>query len=204
MDFTSISINCPYCGTHTALMMAPVNINTPNTQGVRAIWQKEGGDLWWIGLCAKCWMAVLVHEEQQHGPRYTFYPNPLPSATDDRISDPVRRDLAEAKLCFSVDAYRACAVMARRAIQTACIEKGATKGQLVGQLHELADKAIITKDLQEWGDVVRWVGNDAAHHNGDEVTKEDAEDILRLAEQFMHAVYVAPAIAQELRAKRGK
>jgi hypothetical protein len=71
-------------------------------------------------------------------------------------------------------------------------------------LQELASNGVITKDLKEWADVVRWVGNDAAHPSKDEVNKEDAEDILKLAEQFLHVIYVAPAIAKERRAKRGK
>ena len=48
------------------------------------------------------------------------------------------------------------------------------------------------------------VGNDAAHPNSDDVTAEDAEDILELAEQFCSVVYVTPAISNQLRTKRGK
>ena len=51
---------------------------------------------------------------------------------------------------------------------------------------------------------MRWVGNDAAHPDKQAVTKEDAEDILHLAEQFLNVIYVAPAIAKEQRTKRGK
>ena len=74
-------------------------------------------------------------------------------------------------------------------------------------LNEYTEKitaAIITKDIKEWADVLRWVGNDAAHPESQEVTKEDAEDILKLAEQFMHVLYVATAIAKEQRSKRKK
>lgn len=53
-------------------------------------------------------------------------------------------------------------------------------------------------------DVVRWIGNDAAHPNKDKVEREDAEDILSLAEQFLQVLYVAPAIAQTRRAIRKK
>ncbi|MCL4504209.1 MAG: DUF4145 domain-containing protein [Deltaproteobacteria bacterium] len=110
----------------------------------------------------------------------------------------------EAKICLSVEAYRASAVMARRAMQSACLDKGATKDKLVGQVAELSAKGVITHDLKEWADVVRWVGNDAAHPDKLPVVKEDAEDILHLAEQFLHVIYVAPAIALERRTKRGK
>jgi len=89
-------------------------------------------------------------------------------------------------------------------MQSAAIDKGATKGLLVNQIAELATQGKITLDLKEWGDAVRWVGNDAAHPGGQPVAKEDADDVLKLAEQFLHAIYVAPAIAQNLRTKKGK
>jgi len=94
--------------------------------------------------------------------------------------------------------------MARRCIQSACIAKGATSGDLVQQIAELAKLGVITKDIQEWATVVRWVGNDAAHPNKDEVTKEDADDCLRLAEQFLHVIFVTTAVAKARRAARGK
>jgi hypothetical protein len=45
-----------------------------------------------------------------------------------------------------------------------------------------------------------------AHHGDDPVTKEDAEDVRRLAEQFLNVLYVVPAIAQSAKRpqKRGK
>jgi hypothetical protein len=94
--------------------------------------------------------------------------------------------------------------MARRSMQSACIDKGAKKKNLVDQVDELKNNGVITNDLKEWADVVRWVGNDAAHPNKDIVEKDDAKDILELAEQFLHVIYVAPAIAKERRTKRNK
>lgn len=128
----------------------------------------------------------------------------MPTPTEDRIPENIRKDLIEAKQCFQVNAFRGCAVIARRTIQSACIDKGSTKTDLIHQLKEIKENGIITNDLKEWADVVRWVGNDAAHPNKSEVTKEDAEDILHLAEQFLHVIYVAPAIAKEQKIKKGK
>lgn len=133
-----------------------------------------------------------------------IYPNPTPSPTDPLVPKELATDLDEAKRCFSVEAYRACATLARRCIQQACMMKGAKTGDLVAQIKELTSLAIITKDVEEWATVVRWVGNDAAHPGKDLVTKEDAEDVLKLAEQFLHVIFVTPAIAKARRAARGK
>lgn len=128
----------------------------------------------------------------------------MPTPTDKRVPENLRRDLNEAKLCFSINCFRACAVMARRCIQKACHEKGCKKSNLVEQIAELTQSGHITKDIEEWATVVRWVGNDAAHPNGQDVTKEDADDTLKLAEQFLHVLFVTPAIAKARRTERGK
>lgn len=165
-----------------------------NIKYTTAMWIKDPSEKWWIGICNYCNDPVLILNQ---GVR--IYPHPLPSPTDTKIPEKIRKDLMEAKFCFSVNTFRACAVMARRSIQAACIDKGARKEKLVDQLQELKSNGTITNDLLEWANVVRWVGNDAAHPNGDEVRKEDSEDILKLAEQFLHVLYVAPAIAMERR-----
>lgn len=136
---------------------------------------------------------------------WTVYPAPLPSPTDERIPDPMRKDLTEAKMCHSVDAFRACAVLARRAIQSACIDKGAGKGKdLYAQLDELKERGVITEDLRKWGHIVRWGGNDAAHPDSPEVNEKDSKEVLELAEQFLNVIYVTPKIAEEQAKKRGK
>jgi len=200
MSNLPVSIFCPFCRRHTSLTPAPVIFKHGyDTLKIDAKWEKSYNATWWIGVCNFCKMPVLVLNDGD-----IIYPTPLPSPTDERIPETIRHDLDEAKMCFSVNAYRACAVMARRAMQSACIDKGTSKEKLVDQLEELAANGIITKDLREWADVVRWVGNDAAHPDTEEVNKEDAEDILKLAEQFLHVIYVAPAIAKERKAKRSK
>lgn len=89
-------------------------------------------------------------------------------------------------------------------MQSAALDKGAKKSRLVEQIAELQAKGAITLDLKEWADVVRWAGNDAAHPGGAPVTKDDAEAILELAEQFLNVLYVTPALAGALRKKLGK
>lgn len=200
-----VSIYCPHCHKHTSLTAAPIEYSTQDMLGrtyrrtMGAYWKKEENTLWWIGVCNSCQEPVLVLNDGQ-----VIYPYPLPSPSDGRIPEHIRNDVDEAKICFSIKAFRASAVMSRRAMQSACIDKGATKERLVDQLQELASHGIITKDLKEWADVVRWVGNDAAHPDKQTVTDKDAADILHLAEQFLHVIYVAPAIAKEQRTKRGK
>ena len=100
------------------------------------------------------------------------------------MDNSVKKDFEEALLCQSVGAYRGAAVLARRAVQSICLDKGAKKGEnLHKQIKELFDKNIITQAIKDWADEVRYIGNDAAHPNKEEVSKEDSEDILELLDR---------------------
>jgi hypothetical protein len=198
------SVYCPHCHQFTGLTPAPAETECGHcgvSVRTAALWKMTPSDVWWIGVCnnPECRQPVLVHG---NGDR--IYPSPLPSPTDKRIPTEIGNDLTEAKTCFAAAAFRATAVLARRAMQSTCIDKGAKKDKLVDQVVELEANGTITKDLKKWVDAVRWVGNDAAHPGGPKVGKGDAENILKLAEQFLHVIYVAPAIAQEQMGKRTK
>jgi hypothetical protein len=197
----SLSIYCPHCHKHTALSMgrAAYKASYGGTAYTGAVWVDQYHREWWIGICNGCGQPCLVLNKGE-----VIYPSPSPAPTDSNIPKELAQDLDEAKKCFSIDCYRACAVMARRCIQNACLKKGAAAKDLVGQISELAQKGIITKDIEEWATVVRWVGNDAAHPGKDDVKEEDAKDCLELAEQFLHVIFVTPAVAKARRAARGK
>jgi len=195
-----LSIYCPHCHRHTSLTPAPVKYRCGgHSYTTDAVWDKDYQNAWWLGVCNACENPVLVLNKGQK-----VFPTPLPAPTSEDIPQEIRGDLDEAKICFSATAYRAAAVMARRVIQVAAKDKGATGDKLVSQIHELQKSGKITNDLKEWADAVRWVGNDAAHPSGAQVAKEDAEDVLHLAEQLLHVLYVAPAVAASLKKRLGK
>jgi hypothetical protein len=189
-DPRQISVYCPFCQKHTAVLPAGPKHTVVDRGAVV--------ETWWIAVCHACGKHMLVGEMQRG--RY-IYPSPLPSPTDERIDPGARRALVEAKICFTAGAINASATMARRAIQAAVVQKGATKSRLMDQIDELAATGAITKDLASWAHEVRYAGNDGAHPS-DEVSNDDAEDILELAEQFLQVLYVAPAIAAERRQQR--
>ncbi|MBI4723352.1 MAG: DUF4145 domain-containing protein [Candidatus Stahlbacteria bacterium] len=184
------SIYCPYCYKYTYLTN-------------RGGWS-NGQTQYWMGECNSCHRVVLgVEEPEEH----TMYPLPLPKPVDERIPEPIRKDFEEALKCFSIEAYRAAGVMARRAMQSCCLDKGASEDKkLNNQIEWLFTERIITKELKDWANEVRLTGNDAAHPKkpaeDKSVTREDTKEILDLLEQFTNVLYVAPAIAEERRKSR--
>lgn len=188
------SIYCPNCKQHTSIVPR-----------ARYIWPKNNNTLYEIAECNACDFFVLV--KRFNGLIQNIYPSPLPKPLDNETPDFLKKDLEEAYTCFSVAAYRATGVLARRALQLCCIEKGAPDGTLQDQIDWLLDKQIITKELKDWAHEVRLTGNDAAHPPKDinkdiEISKEDAEDILLLLEKFIDVLYIAPSLAEERRKKR--
>jgi len=104
-----------------------------------ADWRKDRENRWWIGTCPHCCEPMLILNS---GDR--IYPRPFLSATDERIPDGIRLDLDEAKLCLVAGAYNAAVIMARRALEVACKEKGSTKSKLIDQVDELYRSGTIT------------------------------------------------------------
>lgn len=185
------SIYCPNCKKHTKFT-GRVNYTPPRSNNF----------LYEIGECNACDFFLLI--KRLNGLIVKIYPNPLPEPVDEKIPEAIRKDFEEANLCYSVNAYRAAAVMARRALQSICLDKGANeKDYLYQQIDWLFSQGIITKDLKDWAHEVRHVGNDGAHPKKPEedtpVASEDAKDILDLLKQFSQVLYVAPSIAEERR-----
>ena len=161
---------------------------------------------WAMAECPSCDNLVLIKMKGDPDSYNTnvldfveIIPAPLPDPTDDRIKREIKIDIDEAKICFSVKAYRACAIMCRRALQIICIDNGANQNKnLNDQIEELFENRTITKKIADWANSVRWVGNDAAHPKNEEVTPDDADRILKLTEQIADNLYVTDALSKEV------
>lgn len=189
------SIFCPSCKCHTSI-----------TKRVEYQWPKDQHVCYEIAECNSCDFFLLV--QRRRGNILRVFPNPLPKSIHEKTPQFLKKDLEEAYLCFSAGAYRATGVLTRRALQLCCIEKGAPGSKLQDQIDWLLNQQIITKELKDWAHEVRLTGNDAAHPPRDItkdeiISREDAEDILTLLEKFIDVLYVAPALAEERRQKRG-
>ena len=184
------SIYCPNCHQKTSL-------TTRKTHDAPSLGKKID-----IAECNGCDFFVMVTRNRNNNQIITISPNPLPKSVDQRIPEDIADDFREALLCLSVGANRGASVLARRAVQSICKNKGATKRDLKDQVDELFTKNIITEDLKNWAHEVRYVGNDAAHPNDTAVSKEDAEEILDLLDSLCEVLYIAPAKAANRKAIR--
>lgn len=201
MNIHQTTFECPFCKKYSSLRQSDIKHGDTRREFISRGVNIENDGYWWIGLCNSCEHPFLILDEGVE-----IYPQVLPSITDIRIPDNIRENLIEAKKCYSVSAYRGCATLARRIIQIISLEKGANPNdKLVDQIKWLRDSHIITNEIKEWADVVRWVGNEAAHPSqSGVVTQVDAKDILDLTEQITNILYIAPAISSAKKQALGK
>jgi hypothetical protein len=188
------SIYCPNCHQKTNIV-----------NRARYVWPSNNGIVYEIAECNGCDFFLLV--KRTNNIINLIYPSPLPKPIDGKTPNFLKEDLLEANVCFAVNAYRGAVVLARRALQNCCFEKGAPDKPLNNQIEWLLSQQIITKDLNDWAHEVKATGNDAAHpssdpKNDEKISRDDAEEILTLLEKFIDVLYIAPALAAERRAKR--
>lgn len=122
------------------------------------------------------------------------YPKRIPKLHES-IPRQVADDYIDAIKSFDVGAWKASVVMCRRALQGSVIEKGAKKDKLWEQIDELHDRQIITKDIKDWAHEIRLTGNIGAHPDKDgleDVTKEDAKELIDFIEEYLNYVYIMP------------
>jgi len=113
----------------------------------------------------------------------------LPSSVSENVLD----DYSEAVSTFNINAYKASVAMARRALQQALEDKGATKGsKLLDQINELEGKGLLSKPTSYFAHAARAFGNYGAHPNDDllaQTTRDDAEAALMAARNILKELY---------------
>lgn len=113
----------------------------------------------------------------------------------------VRKDATAAHRCYAIGEWRASATMARRAIQGACIDKGAPDRKLADQIDWLADEQVITEQMKKVAHRLRTGGNAGAHPDKDglkDVRDVEASDLLTFLDDFMRYVYEIPGRLERL------
>ncbi|NJD99512.1 DUF4145 domain-containing protein [Thermococcus sp. LS1] len=122
---------------------------------------------------------------------YAYYAG-LPKS----VPQEVLHDYIEALKAYNVGAYRAAVVMARRALQQAVEDKGASKKRrLHEQINELFEKGLLDKATKSLADGVRHFGNYGAHPQEDllsQVTKDDARLTIEILKRILAKLYGSP------------
>jgi hypothetical protein len=188
-----VPIECPHCGVATTL-------------NLRKNWDgqtRRGGPVkqaaW---TCRSCGEPITGELEQD--PIEGYLPKPGESYPAKMTSPPmpeslpadIARDATSAHRCFGMGEWRASAAMARRAIQGACIDKGAPEdADLFDQIFWLKDEGLILPMMNDVAHQIRIGGNAGAHPDKDglkDVDQVEAKKVLVFLDDFIRFVYEIP------------
>jgi len=163
----------------------------------------------WIAItgtqCQACKNFLLVVGRRQHANPTPYvleavYPLGKPNdSVAPEVPTQIAEDFREALRCEWVKAYKAAVTMCRRALQSSCVQLKAKDAKLADQIDELATNGTITTSLKEMAHQVRLTGNDGAHPGKDglnDVSEQDARDIITFTREFFHHVFVVPALVK--------
>ena len=149
--------------------------------------------------CPVCNNALLVVQELLQVSRDEWdYDNAIrlwpdrEEPLDWNIPSSVRKSSDEAKKSFKAKAYYACAVMCGRTLESILPEFGIDpkKTTLHAGLKKLKDDNVIDDKIYQWGDTLRKHRNIGAHASEEDISKEDAIDLLDFTNAICEYIFV--------------
>lgn len=193
---------CPGCGVK-ALLMAPLSHDVQDIIGANGLVAAGFG----VRRCPdeKC-RAIFFCQVDTSGALEIFPESNVELSLANAPPD-VQEDAKEALKVYKAEAWKSTVVMCRRALQAACVEKGADKKKtLEKQIDELQTKGLLTVQLRDWAHQIRYFGNFGAHpdENIGDATKADAEQMIEFLSTFLKYMYDMPARIKAAQARSGK
>jgi hypothetical protein len=129
-----------------------------------------------------------------------------PDRLDPAVPENIARSYLEARRCFyDASAYTAAAIMCRGTLEGICASFEAKGRNLQAKLADLKTRGLIEARLHEWADdVLRALGNDAAHDVDTIISKQDALDALDFTKAIVEYLYVLEAAFKRFKERREK
>lgn len=123
------------------------------------------------------------------------------------VPQKVLSPLEEVITCHANECYVASAIMVRKTLESICEDKGATGKDLKARIAALGSKILIPKELIDGMEVLRLLGNDAAHFESkvfDQVGKDEVEVAVEFTKEILKAVYQYSSLIAKLTALQKK
>jgi hypothetical protein len=175
-----VSVPCPTCGHHGTFESIGVNDIKVETT--------------WLGQrrCPRPECYAHVFYIQKPGQAVETFPAQRIDFDKERIPEKVLKVFEEAITCHADKCYVASAMMIRRTLEQICEDKEASGDNLKKRIQALGHKILIPKELLQGMDVLRLLGNDAAHVEERvfaEVGKNEVEVSITFTKEILKAVY---------------
>ncbi len=162
-----------------------------------------------FGHCVRCMRPGLLLEVEGYGPSGVEWESgrqlyPAPRTVDAELPPKVDESFKEALKCEAARAWLATGVMVRRTLEAIGREFAPGAESLFKALHAMKDEGLISEELTQWGDELRFIGNVGAHPTDVVVTEEDARDAVEFLSAIVQTIYVLRPKFQAIKARREK
>lgn len=116
----------------------------------------------------------------------------------------IEESYAEALRSFNhASAYTGTAILCRRTLEGICSHFGEKKGNLAQKLKSLKEREVIDSRVFQWSDdVLRALGNDAAHNVDQVIEQRDAKAALDFTKAIIEYIFVFQAAYDRFKAER--
>lgn len=144
-----------------------------------------------LSKCLNCYEPLLQKDffyfqddDYWSNGNHQLYPK-MEISCSEYIPEIIQRPYLEALKCYKIQAYDACVIMTRKGIEALCINKGVPQGKLIDMIKKLENQQIISKDMYNWANELRILGNDGAHSHNQLVTQNDAKYSIEFLEALI-------------------
>jgi len=158
-------------------------------------------------VCNRPGVAKL-HTPQQYiqSALESFWPTGIPhERIPEKVPDYIQKELREAELCMSVEAWRASAAMLRSTLEKTLIDNGYDDRNLYQKIESAGSDGVITSARRQRAqDIVRTLGNDVLHEEWREVTQDEVEAAHKYVARVIEDFYDDRDTVLRVLAEKGK
>lgn len=195
---STIVIDCPHCSVRAnASVRGSVHYSESDSSVI-------------LAQCPSCEGALLgtaeLFQNEQNDWQYDHAVRvwPAPASVEVSASIPLnaRRDIKDAQKCIAHGIYSAAAVLCGKALERLAKEKAPAKN-LAASLDALKTNGVIDERLSLWATALRKERNIGAHASDEEISKENAQDVLDFTIAIFEYVYTLSEKYAEFMARKG-
>jgi hypothetical protein len=114
----------------------------------------------------------------------------------------VQQSYNEAVKCETAKAYLAAVVMVRRALEAVTKEHEPTARSLHTGLQAMFSRGLVSKEISDWGNELRVIGNLGAHATEEKVDRQDAVEAIDFLQAILEILYDLRPKFERMRARR--
>jgi hypothetical protein len=173
---SEFSLECGHCGSKTGTMVHWSSSGGGN----------EGSPSAEIVVCQICGRATFIDQNKRQ------FPAPRLGRPIEHLPERVHAIFEEARDCSSTNSFTAVVMLCRVILMHVAVDNGAKENlNFAPYVQYLADNGYVPPRGEDWVDRIRDIGN-KANHKLSQISKEDAEIVLRFTEGLLTHVYEFP------------